>query len=84
MPVYSIEARSFCIALAWCHNFWVLKNDSGETLAELHGLAYDRIRQKILPIGTTRTTPTRSDGPCIRPACTGAAARTSSTRARTA
>ena len=55
MPVYSIEARSFCVALAWCHNFWVLKNaDSGATLAELHGLAYDRIHRKILPIGTTR------------------------------
>ena len=55
MPVYSIEARSFCVALAWCHNFWVLKNaDSGATLAELHGLAYDRVHQKILPIGTTR------------------------------
>ncbi len=54
MPVYSIEARSFSIALAWCHNFWVLKNDSGATLAELHGLAYDRIHRKILPIGTTR------------------------------
>jgi hypothetical protein len=55
MPVYSIEARSFCVALAWCHNFWVLKNaDSGDTVAELHGLAYDRIHQKILPIGTTR------------------------------
>jgi hypothetical protein len=55
MPIYSIEARSFCIALAWCHNFWVLKNaDSGATIAELHGLAYDRVHRKILPIGTTR------------------------------
>lgn len=55
MPGYSIEARSFCVALAWCHNFWVLKNaDSGATVAELHGLAYDRISRKILPIGTTR------------------------------
>lgn len=55
MPVYSIEARSFCIALAWCHNFWVLKNaDSGATIAELHGLAWDRVHKKILPIGTTR------------------------------
>ena len=54
MTVYSIEARSFCIAFAWCHNFWVLKNaDSGATMAELHGLAYDRILKKILPIGTT-------------------------------
>jgi hypothetical protein len=49
-----IEARSFRVALACCHNFWVLKNADGRTLAELHGLAYDRISRKILPIGTTR------------------------------
>jgi hypothetical protein len=54
MPLYSIEARSFSIALAWCHNFWVLKNADGSTLAELHGLAYDRINHTILPIGTTK------------------------------
>lgn len=54
MTGYAIEARSFCIALAWCHNFWVLKNaELGTTIAELHGLAYDRINGKILPIGTT-------------------------------
>jgi len=53
MPDYSIEARSFSIALAWCHNFWVLKS-ADATVAELHGLAYDRITGKILPIGTNR------------------------------
>lgn len=54
MTGYAIEARSFCIALAWCHNFWVLKNaESSATIAELHGLAYDRTARKILPIGTT-------------------------------
>ena len=54
MPVHSIEARSFPIAVAWCHNFWVLKNADDATLAELHGLAYDRINHRILPIGTTK------------------------------
>lgn len=54
MPVYSIEARSFSIAVACCHNFWVLKDANGATMAELHGLAYDRINHTILPIGTTR------------------------------
>jgi hypothetical protein len=55
MPNYSIEARSFRVALAWCHNFWVLKNaDLGTTIAELHGLAYDRVNNTILPIGTTK------------------------------
>ena len=49
-----IEARSFRVAFACCHNFWVLKNANGHTLAELHGLAYDRINRKILPIGTTK------------------------------
>jgi len=52
---YLIEARSYRIALAWCHNFWVLKNASlGTAVAELHGLAYDRATRRILPIGTTR------------------------------
>ena len=55
MPSYSIEARTFRVALAWCHNFWVLKDaDSGATIAELHGLAYDRITGRTVPIGTTR------------------------------
>ena len=49
-----IEARSFRVILCGCHNFWVLKNANGHTLAELHGLAYDRINRRILPIGTTK------------------------------
>ena len=50
---YAIEARSFRVALAWAHNFWVLRHvASGKSLAELHGLAYDRVRGVILPIGT--------------------------------
>jgi hypothetical protein len=51
---HSIEARSFRVLLAGCHNFWVLRHANGHTLAELHGLAYDRINKKILPIGTTK------------------------------
>ena len=55
MPTYAIEARSFGAALAWSPNFWALRNaDLGTTIAELHGLAYDRLTQKILPVGTTR------------------------------
>ncbi|MDB5901307.1 MAG: hypothetical protein JWM26_185 [Betaproteobacteria bacterium] len=54
LATHLIEARSFRVALACCHNFWVLKNANGHTLAELHGLAYDRITRKILPIGTTK------------------------------
>lgn len=55
MSGYSIEARSFSIALAWCHNFWVLRNEaSGASIAELHGLAYDRVSGRILPIGVTK------------------------------
>ena len=50
---YQIEARAFRVALAWSHNFWVLKEAGRDaTIAELHGLAYDRINQCILPIGT--------------------------------
>ncbi|HEX2827971.1 MAG TPA: hypothetical protein VHP37_16585 [Burkholderiales bacterium] len=49
-----IEARSFRVLFAGCHNFWVLKNANGHTLAELHGLAYDRVNKKVLPIGTTK------------------------------
>jgi hypothetical protein len=55
MTQYLIEARSFRVALAWTHNFWVLKDaGSGRSIAELHGLAYDRVTRRILPIGTTR------------------------------
>jgi hypothetical protein len=55
MPIYSIEARSYAIAVAWCHNFWVLSHaDRGTAIAELHGLAYDRVSGRILPIGTNK------------------------------
>jgi hypothetical protein len=55
MPSYSIEARSYRIAIACSHNFWVLKNaDLDTAIAELHGLAYDRVSGRILPIGTNK------------------------------
>ena len=54
MPTYSIEARAFRVALAWSHCFWVLRHADLGTIAELHGLAFDRITRTILPIGTTR------------------------------
>ena len=55
MPSYSIEARCFRVALAWSHHFWVLRDaDLGHSVAELHGLAYDRVTRRILPIGTTK------------------------------
>lgn len=55
MPVFSIEARAFRVALAWSHNFWVLKDAERDvSIAELHGLAFDRIRKIVLPIGTNR------------------------------
>ena len=52
MPKYAIEARSFPILRFCCHNFWVLKEtESGATIAELHGLAYDPVHDCTLPIG---------------------------------
>ncbi|HYC46493.1 MAG TPA: hypothetical protein VED01_13550 [Burkholderiales bacterium] len=52
---YAIEARSFPILCLCCHNFWVLKDlDSGATIAELHGLAFDPATGRTLPIGYTR------------------------------
>ena len=55
MPRYSIEARCYHVALGCSHNFWVLKDAHRDaTIGELHGLAYDRVRKVILPIGTNR------------------------------
>jgi hypothetical protein len=51
---YVIEARSFRFAFACSHNFWVLRRGDGHSVAELHGLAFDRTTRTILPIGTTR------------------------------
>jgi hypothetical protein len=52
-PQYSIEARSLSVAGgAASHNFWVLRDQNGNAVAELHGLATDRKTGKAIPIGT--------------------------------
>lgn len=52
MPLYSIEARSLGIAGIAGHNFWVLRDEHGTALAELHGLATDRTTGRSVPVGT--------------------------------
>lgn len=52
MPKYSIEARSLDLAGVASHNFLVLRDDQGNAVAELHGLATDRQTGKVEPIGT--------------------------------
>lgn len=52
MPNYSIEARSLNVAGVGGHDFWVLRDERGEALAELHGLATDRETGQAIPIGT--------------------------------
>lgn len=52
MPQYSIEARSLDLPGPYSHNFWVLRDQDGKVLSELHGLATDRETGKTVPIGT--------------------------------
>jgi hypothetical protein len=52
MTQYSIEARSLDLPGPYSHNFWVLRDENGNALAELHGLATDRTTGKSVPIGT--------------------------------
>lgn len=52
MPDFTIESRSLGIAGLASHNFWVLRNEKGQALAELHGLATDRQTSRPAPIGT--------------------------------
>ena len=54
MATYTIEARSYDIpVLPASHNFWVLRNaDTGKEIAELNGLATNRITGEVVPIGT--------------------------------
>lgn len=54
MP-YTIEARSLDIAGVASHDFWVLRDERGTALAELHGLATDRRTGEAVPIGTDET-----------------------------
>lgn len=53
MGQYSIEARSLSVLGGVAsHNFWVLRDDKGKAVAELHGLATDRQTGRAVPIGT--------------------------------
>ncbi len=53
MANYTIEARSLSILGVASHDFWVLRNsDTGNFIAELHGLATDRATGLPVPIGT--------------------------------
>ncbi|UKE78600.1 hypothetical protein [Xanthomonas graminis] len=52
MPDHSIEARLLCIAGIAGHAYWVLRDERGNALAELHGLATDRHTGTPIPIGT--------------------------------
>lgn len=53
MGQYSIEARSLgLLGGVASHNFWVLRDDKGNAVAELHGLATDRKTGTSVPIGT--------------------------------
>ena len=49
---YSIEARSLGVAGVASHNFLVLRDSEGRSLAEVHGLATDRKTGEFIPIGT--------------------------------
>jgi hypothetical protein len=52
-PQYSIEARSLSIVGGVAsHNFWVLRDQNGNAVAELHGLATERSTGRAVPIGT--------------------------------
>ncbi|MGZ8931473.1 MAG: hypothetical protein ACXW0O_10830 [Methylosarcina sp.] len=48
---YSIEARAYDIAGLAAHDFWVLRDETGLVLGQLHGLATTP-ENRIKPIGT--------------------------------
>ena len=50
MGRYTIEARQLSIGPA-AHDFWVLKNDQNQIIAELHGFAFSPSKGKTIPIG---------------------------------
>jgi hypothetical protein len=47
---YSIEARAYDIVSLAAHDFWVLRDEKGNVLGQLHGLATNT-ENKIKPIG---------------------------------
>ena len=49
---YTIEARALPVAGVAAHNFWVLRDQEGRVVSELHGLATDRETMRDVPIGT--------------------------------
>ena len=51
--IFTIEARSEIVIGFGRHDFWVLKDSAGNLVAELDGLAYNRIDQKVVQIGLT-------------------------------
>ncbi|MCC8496136.1 MULTISPECIES: hypothetical protein [Gammaproteobacteria] len=55
MPKYTIEARSLNVLGVAGHDFWVLRDEQGKAMAELHGLATDRETGKALLVGTDET-----------------------------
>jgi hypothetical protein len=48
---YSIEARAYDIGGLAAHDFWVLRDEKGNVLGQLHGLATNP-ENRIKPIGT--------------------------------
>jgi hypothetical protein len=48
---YAIEARAYDIIGVAAHDFWVLRDENGNVLGQLHGLATNP-ENKIKPIGT--------------------------------
>jgi hypothetical protein len=49
---YTIEARSLNVLGLWSHDFYVLRDPSGNIMAEIHGLATDRQTGLPVLIGT--------------------------------
>jgi hypothetical protein len=47
---YSIEARAYNLVGLAAHDFWVFRDEKGNILGQLHGLATNH-ENKILPIG---------------------------------
>lgn len=52
MPNYTIEARSLGVVGVASHDFWVLRDENGGAIDELHGLATDRETNIPQPVGT--------------------------------
>lgn len=51
MGIYTIEACQYDIGSVAGHDFWVLKDERGTIVAELHGLAYRPSTKEAIPIG---------------------------------